>query len=96
MKIAAIVILCLLLIFLGVQVYSFVKQENQLSSDLSDIQTKLTKAQATQKTLQEESAYLANPINLEKELRSRFNYKNPGETMVIIVPAQSSTASSTQ
>lgn len=96
MKIAAIVVLSLLLIFLGVQIYSFVEQEHQLGSDLSDIQARLTKAQATQKSLQEESAYLANPTNLEKELRARFNYKNPGETMVIIVPAQSSTASSTQ
>ena len=27
----------------------------------------------------------ANPLNLEKEFRSRFNYKRPGETTVIIV-----------
>ena len=96
MKIAAIVILSIGLIFLGVQIVSFLKQEHQLGSDLSDVQTRLTKAQADQATLQEESQYLANPANLEKELRARFNYKKPGETMVIIVPPQSSTASGTQ
>lgn len=92
MKITAIVVLSLLLIFLGVQVYSFIAQEHQLNADLSDIKNRLTKAQTDQANLQEESQYLANPANLEKELRARFNYKKPGETMVIIVPAQSSTA----
>ena len=96
MKIVAIVVFSIILIFLGVQIVSFLKQEHQLSSDLSDVQTRLTKAQADQATLQEESQYLANPANLEKELRARFNYKKPGETMVIIVPPQSSTASGTQ
>jgi cell division protein FtsB len=95
MKIAAIVVLSLLLIFLGVQIYSFVKQEHELGNDLSDLQTRLTTAQTNETNLQEQNDYLANPANLEKELRGRFNYKNPGETMVIIVPSQSSTASST-
>jgi cell division protein FtsB len=96
MKIAAIAILSLLLIVLGVKIYSFVAEENQMSQELSDVQTRLTKAQTDEESLQEESQYLANPINLEKELRARFNYKKPGETMIIIVPAQSSTASSTE
>ena len=36
---------------------------------------------------------IAAEMNLEKELRARFNYKKPGETMIIIVPEPSSTAS---
>jgi cell division protein FtsB len=96
MKIAAIVILSILLIALGVQVYSFVAQEGQLGNELADVQSNLTKAQTEETSLQEENQYLSNPVNLEKEVRARFNYKKPGETMVIIVPATSSTASSTQ
>jgi hypothetical protein len=37
----------------------------------------------------------ANPLNLEKEFRSRFNYKRPVETMVVIVPEATSSATST-
>ena len=37
--------------------------------------------------LQEENQYPSNPANLEKELRARYNYKKPGETMVIIIPS---------
>ena len=95
MKIAAIVVLSLFLIVIGVQVFSFVRQEWQLGSELADVQANLTKAQTEETSLQEENQYLSNPANLEKELRERFNYKKPGETMVIIVPSASSTASST-
>ena len=93
MKIASIVVLSLFLILIGVQVFSFVSQESQLGSQLADVQTNLTKAQAQETSLQEETQYLSNPENLEKELRARFNYKKPGETMVIIVPDATSTTS---
>ncbi len=92
MKIAAIVVLSLFIILLGAQVYSFVTEEGQLGSELADVQANLTKAQAQETSLQQEAQYLGNPANLEKELRARFNYKKPGETMVIIVPPQSSSS----
>jgi len=93
MKIASIVVLSLFLILTGVQVYSFVAQEWSLGSQLADVQTNLTKAKTQETSLQEENQYLSNPENLEKELRARFNYKKPGETMVIIVPNTTSTTS---
>jgi len=95
MKIAAIVVLSLFIIIVGVQVFSFVRQEWSLGSELADVQANRTKAQVQETSLQEENQYLSNPANLEKELRARFNYKKPGETMVIIVPATSTSASST-
>ncbi len=53
------------------------------------------KAKTDEADFQTDVQYLANPVNLEKELRSRFNYKKPGETMIIIVPEQSTTVTST-
>jgi hypothetical protein len=95
-KIAGAVLLFVLLVFIGTRVYGFVVQENQLNASLADVASRLTKAQADETSLQEEAQYLANPLNLEKELRARFNYKKPGETMIIIVNAASSSATSTQ
>ena len=95
MKIASIVVLSLFLIVLGVQVYSFVAQEWQLGSQLADVQANLTKAQVQETNLQQEVQYLSDPANLEKELRARYNYKKPGETMVIIVPASGVNTTST-
>ena len=79
---------------MGSRVWAFFVQERQLSADLADIEARLTKANYDEANLQSEVKYLANPLNLEKELRARFNYKKPGETMIIIVPAQSSSTSS--
>ncbi len=93
MKIAAIVVLAILLVFLGVQIYSFVRQSGQLSTAFADVQARLAKAKTDEANLADEKQYLANPANLEKELRARFNYKNPGESMIIIVPLGTSTAS---
>ena len=93
MKIASIVVLSVFLVLIGVQVYSFVAQEWSLGSELADVQTNLTKAQTQETSLQEENQYLSNPDNLEKELRARFNYKKPGETMVNIVTDATSTTS---
>jgi len=95
LKIIGAVLLFILIIFIGTRIYGFAVQEGQLGGDLADIEARLTKAQTDAENLQAESAYLANPINLEKELRARFNYKKPGETMIIIVPQQASTTTST-
>ena len=95
MKIAGIIFLGIVFVLVGIRTWSFFAQERQLSQDLADIQTRLIKAQDDEANLQSEVQYLANPLNLEKELRARFNYKNPGETMIVIVPAQTSTATST-
>jgi len=93
MKIAAAIILVIALIFVATQIVSAVKQEHSLSAAFSDISGRLAEAEAQEQSLSAEVNYLTNPINLAKELRSRFNYAKPGETMVIIVP--SSTSSST-
>jgi hypothetical protein len=95
MKIAGAIILAIILIFVGARVYSFFAQERDLGKSLADIEARLTKAKYDEANLQSEVQYLANPLNLEKELRARFNYKKPGETMIVIVPAQSSTTTTT-
>jgi cell division protein FtsB len=96
MKLLAIAGLSILLILISIQIVTFLRQENTLSQTLAATSARLAKTQSDETNLSEEIQYLANPANLEKELRAQFNYKNPGETMLIIVPAQSSTASSSE
>jgi hypothetical protein len=81
-----------------VKTYSFWRQEEDLNAQFNDIEARLAAAQTDEQNLASDSQYLADPLNLEKEFRSRFNYKKPGETMVVIVPgtSASSVASSTQ
>jgi cell division protein FtsB len=96
MKLVASIILAIILIFVGTRVYSFWGEEKQLNQNLADVETRLAAAKTNETDLQSDVQYLANPLNLEKELRSRFNYKKPGETMIVIVPEGSSTATSSE
>lgn len=95
MKVAAVVVLSFFLVIIGWQVLSFIREESRLGSQLADVQANLAKAKVQEASLQEENQYLSNPLNLEKELRARFNYKKPGEQMIIIVPPASSSVAST-
>jgi cell division protein FtsB len=92
MKLAFAIALFLVIIFIGFQVVAFLGQQHTLSQNLSDVQSRLVQAQSQEADLQAETQYLSNPANLEKELRSQFNYKKPGETMIIIVPQPAPTS----
>lgn len=95
MKLISAIILLVIVAFLGVQIYEFSGRAATAQKDFSDIAAKLARAKKDQADFQAELDYYMNPVNLEKELRARFNYKGPGENLIIIVPgSQSSTASS--
>ncbi len=93
-RIAGILFLSFLSIFLGVQIFTFWSREREASADFLKVEEKFKKAQLDNAALQRELEYLAEPVNLEKELRARFNYKGAGEKMIIIVPPPSATSSS--
>lgn len=65
-----------------------------LSRDAGSLADKLNLLKADSASLKEDLEYYKSPENLEKELRSRFNYKNPGEKLIIGV-AQTGQAAST-
>jgi len=71
---------------LSFQIYSLNKQRLVLKSDFDKITKELTPLNKENKELIAEINYLENPDNLEKELRSRFNYVKPGEKLIIVVP----------
>ena len=96
MKFAAVVILSGLLLVLGMQIYAFLGKEGTTRQDFSDFKAKLESAKLDQTKFQAELNYYLNPVNLEKELRARFNYRSADEKLLILVPRnQSSTSSST-
>lgn len=96
MKALLAVVLCVVLVLLGMRIFSFIKEQRQLSATLLDTQARLQKAKTDEANLSAQLQYLQNPENLQKELRAQFNYKKPGETMLIIVPQPTSTASSSR
>ena len=91
MKIVAAIILAGLVVFLGTQIYAFVERKDALQKDFADLEAQLGAAKLDEVNSQADLNYFLNPINLEKELRARFNYKAPDEKMLILVPRVGST-----
>lgn len=81
-----IIILSLVLIGVSAQVYLILKESNGLKEDLDDLNGRMEALAKENTNLKSDIEYFSNPENLEKELKSRFNYKEMGEKMMIVVP----------
>lgn len=82
--IAAILIIILMAVW--VQIYFIFKERNQLKSRLDGLTLKANSLTEENEKIKSEIEYFSLPENLEKELRAKFNYKKPGEKMIIVVP----------
>lgn len=91
MKIAALIVLCLFLLILTNEIYFFSQKNNENESRYQKVKMEFEQAQAGLEKMQADLNYYANPENLEKEIRARFNYRLVGEKMFIIIPDASST-----
>ncbi len=86
MRVFVIIILGIILVAVFVQMYLVFKERNRLSADLDNLNNRLQALIKENTDLQSEIEYFSHPENLEKELREKFNYKNSGEKMIIVVP----------
>lgn len=91
MRLLATIALGILVVLLGIQIYSFQAQGNAFAKQAADLQLQMDKAQKDHEQLTGDSQYLQDPANLEKELRARFNYHAPDEKMIILVPTPHAT-----
>lgn len=80
------VILLLAVAALLWQLIQLYMQNSALKSSLGVIEDKLNNLNEENGKFQADLEYFASPENLEKELRSKFNYKKPGEKIIIVVP----------
>lgn len=81
-------VLLVILIFVGVELFSMLSDAKKLKEENTEITQKLQAVEKENKEVQSNQTYYKNPDNLEKSLREKFNYKKPGETMIIVVPEQ--------
>jgi len=86
MRLVIIIILCLVLIGVSAQIYFILKESNGLKKDLDDLNGRIGVLAKENSDLKSDIEYFSNPENLEKELKSKFNYKEAGEKMMIVVP----------
>lgn len=90
-----IIVLSVILAAMANEIYVFWSKNRTASEEYAELQKKLSRARADYENLQVDLQYYLNPYNLEKELRSRFNYAAPGEKLIILVSPSTSSVSST-
>lgn len=66
-----------------------------LSQETGSLQDRLNSLKTDSNSLKADLDYFKIPENLEKELRSRFNFKNPGEKLIIGVLQKDSSDAAT-
>ncbi len=91
LKLSFIAALVAILTWVG---YSLVQQKNKIHEEILNLSEATKKLNSENASLQNSIKYFELPENLIKESKARFNYKNNGEQMIIVVPETSSTASS--
>jgi len=66
--------------------FQLVKNTNAIKEEVMVLEEKAAALQKENGQLNGQLEYLANPENLLKEVKSRFNYRREGEKLIIIVP----------
>lgn len=88
-----IIIFVILLLSFGV--YSVIVQKRDVSVELDELKATIGSLEAENAELTSRIEYFNNKDNLIKELKSKFNYVNPGEKLMIIVPNSTSSENTT-
>lgn len=88
MRTALLVLLTLILLFVGRELYLFYGRKSYLGAELGSVNAELDKLRSENRNLEADASYYADPKNLEKEARAQLNYKAPEEKMIIVVPQQ--------
>lgn len=71
--------------------YALTQETRRAKKEYADIEKKLEQAKLDLQKAQSDAAYYALPHNIEKELKSRLNYKKEGEKSIVIVPKNDGT-----
>lgn len=80
------IVVAIAIIVIGYHLYRANYSLTEVRSEFGSISASLNKLDAENEKLQSDIEYFSNPHNLEKEARSKFNYRAPGEKMIIVAP----------
>jgi cell division protein FtsB len=85
----------LIILLLGWGMYRLVDQRSKINSEIADLQSKFDALKKDNEKTEQDVRYYENPENRLKEARAQFNFKSPGENLLIVVPTITTTTTST-
>jgi len=92
----AFIVVGIIIVIAGFQLFRLYAEKSDLTRRLSNFQTTVDSLTSENQKLETDIEYFGNEENLVKELKSKFNYVELGEKLMIIVPGTSSSSTSTQ
>ncbi len=92
MKTIVNVLLMAIMAVLGWQLLNLYKQYAYLEKFSEKLNLEAAVLKTENQNLNSDIRYFSDPENMEKELKSKTNYKKPDEKMIIIIPPKEKTA----
>lgn len=86
MRLIVNVILLIFAIAVGTQLYRLHIQRNNLQARFSSVTEEIETLENENENLKNDIRYFDEPDNVAKELKAQFNYKKPGEKLLIVIP----------
>jgi cell division protein FtsB len=86
------VVLLILIAILAKATYEIYKKESLSSESLNETQKELGDLKSRQSMLNSEISKLNTDSGIEEEIRSKFDVAKPGETVVVVVGANTSSS----
>lgn len=81
-------ILVLVVVLVGWRVIGLAGEFRAVSAQRAALEEKRAALEERHRALEEQARFVSDPDQLEQELRSRYNYKRPGENVIVVVPPQ--------
>lgn len=88
-RVVALSLLIVLITVVGAELFLTVRETRTLQAEYATVSNALDALVQENSLLERDLSYYGQDENLKKELRARFNYKEPGESMIIVVPSRS-------
>jgi len=80
-------LLVIIFIFLSFGIYNLFAEKRELNREIMKLKATLSDYETENKSLNSKIEYFSHSENLLKELKGQFNYRDPSERLIIIVPS---------
>ena len=81
-----VILLCAAIGFFWIEIFLTLRESKVLAAKGSDLNAKFESLAIDKAKITKDINYYSDPRNLEKFLEEKFNYKQSGEKMIIVVP----------
>lgn len=75
------------LVLMCIEMFLIIRESSSLSKSYEELSGKIKNLEDENDKTEKDISFYSIPENLVKYLREQFNYKKPGENMIIVVPS---------